>query len=113
MPTVNCGRMRVTVHVPMHDVQTDSKFYHAILGYTIDVLPTDQGLQQVELESGGYARTTLNEIPHDGSGLNSRWINFVRVENVRDTVAKAVALGGRTLVGPLRTSPGRCLSSAS
>jgi predicted enzyme related to lactoylglutathione lyase len=83
-----------------HDVQTDSAFYRDTLGYAIDVLPPDQGLQQVVLESGGYARATLNEIPHQASGLHSRWINFVRVEDAPDTVAKAVALGARTLVSP-------------
>jgi predicted enzyme related to lactoylglutathione lyase len=83
-----------------HDVQIDSEFYQAILDYTIDVLPTDQGLEQVVLESGGYARATLNEIRHEASGLHSRWINFVRVEDALDTVAKAVAFGGRTLVSP-------------
>jgi predicted enzyme related to lactoylglutathione lyase len=59
-----------------------------------------RALEQVVLESGGYARATLNEIPHEASGLHSRWINFVRVEDAPDTVAKAVALGGRTLVSP-------------
>jgi predicted enzyme related to lactoylglutathione lyase len=83
-----------------HDLRADSAFYQATLGYTIDVLPTDQGLKQVVLESGGYARATLNELPDEASGLHSRWINFVRVEDVPDTVAKAVALGGRTLVTP-------------
>lgn len=86
--------------VLVHDVQADSAFYQAILGYTIDVLPTDQGLEQVVLESGGYARATLNEMAHDGSELHPRWINFVRVEDAPETVAKAVALGGRTLVSP-------------
>jgi predicted enzyme related to lactoylglutathione lyase len=83
-----------------HDVKIDSAFYEATLGYAIDVLPPDQGLQQVVLESGGYARATLNEIPQEASGLHSRWINFVRVEDAPDTVAKALALGGRTLVSP-------------
>jgi predicted enzyme related to lactoylglutathione lyase len=82
------------------DVRIDAAFYKATFGYSIDVLPADQGLQQVVLESGGYARATLNEIPHDASGLHSRWINFVRVEDAPDTVAKAVALGGRTLASP-------------
>ncbi len=82
------------------DVQIDSAFYQATLGYTNDVLPGDQGLQQVILESGGYARATLNEIPRDAPGLHSRWINFVRVEDAPAAVAKAVALGGRALVSP-------------
>ena len=38
------------------NVQLDSAFYKATLGYTIDALPADQGLQQAVLESGGYAR---------------------------------------------------------
>jgi predicted enzyme related to lactoylglutathione lyase len=83
-----------------HDVKSDSAFYKDILGYTIEALPTDQGVQQVILESGGYARASLNGLPPGGAQIHSRWINFVRVEDVSDTVAKAGMLGGRTLVSP-------------
>jgi predicted enzyme related to lactoylglutathione lyase len=38
------------------DVHTDATFYEATFGYGVDALPNDQGLQQVVLESGGYAR---------------------------------------------------------
>ncbi len=86
--------------VLVHDVHSDARFYQATIGYALDTLPEEQGLPQVVMESGGYARATLNEIPHDGTALHARWINFVRVEDAVATTARAVALGGRTLVSP-------------
>jgi predicted enzyme related to lactoylglutathione lyase len=82
------------------DVRIASAFYKATIGYRIEDLHDEQGLQQVELESDGYARATLNEIPSNGTAVHPRWINFVRVEDAADTVTKAVSLGGRILVSP-------------
>ncbi len=62
--------------VLVHDVHTDAGFYQATIGYALDTLPEKQGLPQVVMESGGYARATLNEIPHDGTALHARWINL-------------------------------------
>jgi predicted enzyme related to lactoylglutathione lyase len=83
-----------------HDVAAESRFYEETVGYKIVQLPPDHGLHQVVLQSGDYARATLNESAHDPSAARPRWINFVRVEDVIDTVNKATALGGRTLVSP-------------
>ena len=73
-------------------------YYHAVLGY--DVLPdtrTDIPGNFVFV-SGGYSRASLAPMRHPTG--RPAWVLFVRVASVKDSVAKAVSLGGRVLVAP-------------
>jgi uncharacterized protein len=54
------------------------------------------------LASGGFSRASIIPLP-DRPKAHPVWLLFVRVANVRETVAKAVALGGRVAVAPSDT----------
>jgi uncharacterized protein len=61
------------------------------------------------LSSDDYARASVNSF--DGTARRfSHWLNFVRVNNVADTAAKAVAMGGRILVEPRADRAGGLLA---
>jgi hypothetical protein len=51
------------------------------------------------LVSGGYSRASVIPLP-DRPKAHPVWLLFVRVANVRETVARVVALGGRVVVTP-------------
>ena len=44
--------------------------------------------------------STSANTPRDSAHRHSHWLNFVRVENAADSVAKVVGMGGRVLVEP-------------
>lgn len=54
----------------------------------------------LELASHDYARATINSLPPDGPPHRSRWVSFVRVDNVWSAAAKAQSLGARLLLAP-------------
>jgi predicted enzyme related to lactoylglutathione lyase len=77
-------------------------FYHNVIGY--EVMPdtrTDQPKNLV-MVSGGYSRASVAPVP-DRPKAHPVWLLFVRVASVNDTVAQAVRLGGKVLVGPSDT----------
>jgi len=82
------------------DPDSDAAFYQAIFGYEVYELPHDDGLEHVLLSTDDYARASANALPVDASRLHPHWLNFVRVVNTRDAVAKVEVLGGRVLVAP-------------
>ena len=84
------------------DTAAAGRFYGGVLGY--DVLPdnrTDKPGNLV-LVSGGYSRAAVSPVPNRPKA-HPVWLLFVRVANVKETVARAVALGGRVLVAPSDT----------
>jgi uncharacterized protein len=78
----------------------DAAFYQAVFGYDVFELPSGDGLEHVILSSDGYARASVNSLPSGSKHTHPRWLNFVRVLDVKAAAAKAVALGGRVLVAP-------------
>jgi predicted enzyme related to lactoylglutathione lyase len=81
------------------DPTAAGRYYHAVIGY--DVIPdtrTDRPNNFV-LVSGGYSRASLAVVP-DRPKAHPVWLLFVRVANVKDTVARALSLGGRVLAPP-------------
>jgi predicted enzyme related to lactoylglutathione lyase len=81
------------------DPGASGAFYKAVAGY--DVVPDtrDGRANSFVLVSGGYSRAAVNPVP-DRPKAHPVWLLFVRVASVKDTAAKAVALGGRVLVAP-------------
>ena len=78
------------------DVVTASAAYAAI-GY--NVVPTDEYLgERMLLESNGYARAGITQLPAEGR--QPGWLPYVQVEDVAATVAAASAAGGKVLVAP-------------
>jgi len=78
------------------DVVTASAAYAAI-GY--NVVPTDEYLgERMLLESNGYARAGITQLPPEGR--QPGWLPYVQVQDVAATVAAAAAAGGKVLVAP-------------
>jgi uncharacterized protein len=82
------------------DPDKDAAFYRAVFGYEVHDQIRDDGLEHVLLASNGYARASVNALPPGRSGLHPHWLNFVRVVDMADSVAKVKALGGQVLVTP-------------
>jgi predicted enzyme related to lactoylglutathione lyase len=78
------------------DVVTASAAYAAI-GY--NVVPTDEYLgERMLLESSGYARAGITQLPSDAR--QPGWLPYVQVEDVAATVAAAQSAGGKVLMAP-------------
>jgi uncharacterized protein len=82
------------------DADSDAAFYQALFDYEVFDTEGDQNSQHLVLSTGGYARASCNSLPHDSAKRDSHWLNYVRVADVAETVAKARQLGGRVLVEP-------------
>jgi predicted enzyme related to lactoylglutathione lyase len=79
-----------------------SQFYHTVVGY--DQLPDTrpEATSNIILASGGYSRASVTTA-RDHPKSHAAWILFVRVDNVKETVALALKLGGRVLAAPSDT----------
>lgn len=77
-----------------------AKFFQSVFAYDVFDLPSDNDLQHIVLSSQDFARAGINSLPKDAKHRRAHWLNFVRVSDTADAVAKAVALGGRVLVEP-------------
>jgi predicted enzyme related to lactoylglutathione lyase len=78
----------------------EAAFYQRLFSYEVFDLAADDGLEHLILSSDDFARASVNSLPAGSAKRRPHWLNFIRVENTVDTVAKAVALGGRVLVEP-------------
>jgi uncharacterized protein len=78
----------------------EASFYHALFGYDIFDLPSDDNSKHVILSSGDFARAGVTALPGDSMRRHPHWLNFVRVEDAEASSARAVELGGRVLVEP-------------
>jgi uncharacterized protein len=84
-------------------------FYQQVFGYDVFDMQSGDGREHLTLSSDGYARASVNSF--DGTARRySHWLNFVRVVNVADTAARAVAMGGRILVEPRADRAGGMLA---
>jgi uncharacterized protein len=86
------------VDVTSKDFEASRKFYTDMFGWQIDPGPE---------EFGGYSMAIVNGHPVAGISpimspeAPSVWSNYVDVANVDETVAKALAAGGSTIVEPM------------
>jgi predicted enzyme related to lactoylglutathione lyase len=78
----------------------EAAFYQEVFSYDVFDLASDDGLEHVILSSDDYARASVNAMPGDPARRHAHWLNFIRVGNTVDMVAKAMTLGGRVLVEP-------------
>jgi len=82
------------------DASSAAAFYQALGGYeVVQGDPLGQAPHFL-LVAGGYARASLAEIPAERSGLRPDWLYFVRVANLRDSLARVRELGGSVLMEP-------------
>jgi predicted enzyme related to lactoylglutathione lyase len=82
------------------DAAAEAAFYQTLFAYDVFDLASDDDSEHLILSSDGFARGSVNSFPAGAARRHAHWLNFVRVDNTADSVAKAVALGGRILVEP-------------
>ena len=82
------------------DPGVEAAFYQQVFSYDVFDLASDDGLEHVILSSDDYARASVNAMPSGTMRRHPHWLNFIRVDNTVDMVAKVVASGGRVLVEP-------------
>jgi predicted enzyme related to lactoylglutathione lyase len=82
------------------DPGTEAAFYQKVFSYDVFDLASDDGLEHLILSSDDFARASANALPRDSARRRPHWLNFIRVSNTADTVAKVVQSGGRVLVEP-------------
>jgi predicted enzyme related to lactoylglutathione lyase len=82
------------------DPGAEAAFYQQVFSYDVFDLASDDGSDHVILSSDDFARASANALPSDSKHRHPHWLNFIRVDNTVDTVAKVVASGGRVLVEP-------------
>ena len=82
------------------DSAAEAGFYQTLFGYDVFDLASDDGSDHVILSSDDFARASVNAFPAGSAHRHAHWLNFIRVDSTSDSVAKAVALGGRVLVEP-------------
>ena len=77
------------------DPAAEAGFYQTLFGYDVFDLASDDGLEHMILSSDDFARASVNAFPGGSARRHPHWLNFIRVDSTSDSVAKAVALGGR------------------
>jgi uncharacterized protein len=82
------------------DPGAEAAFYQHVFSYDAFDLASDDGTEHVILSSDEFARASANALPADSSRRHAHWLNFIRVDNTVDMVAKVSASGGRVLVEP-------------
>jgi uncharacterized protein len=81
------------------DPAAASRYYHTVIGYDHVSDRRTERPNNFVLVSGGYSRASVSTVPARPKA-HPTWLLFVRVASVKDTVAKALSLGGRVLVPP-------------
>lgn len=79
-----------------HDTSAAATCYSS-LGYVVTPADEHEG-NRLLLESGGYARAGITPLPADGR--TPGWLPYVQVDDVAETIAAAVAAGGKVLLPP-------------
>jgi predicted enzyme related to lactoylglutathione lyase len=82
------------------DPGAEAAFYQTLFGYDVFDLASEDGSDHVILSGDDFARASVNAFPAGSAHRHAHWLNFIRVVSTSDSVAKAVALGGRVLVEP-------------
>jgi predicted enzyme related to lactoylglutathione lyase len=82
------------------DAGSAAAFYQDLGDYAVVKADPVGQVPHFLLVAGGYARGSIVEIPAERSGLRPDWLYFARVRNVPESLAQAVALGGKVLMEP-------------
>jgi predicted enzyme related to lactoylglutathione lyase len=82
------------------DGRKAAEFYRSVAGYEVVENSQTNRLSDFVLTSKGYARATVRTLPPGQHQVRPTWLPFVRVKNVRETVARAGELGGKVLIEP-------------
>ena len=80
---------------------TDAAFYQNVFGYQVfDATRDSDSSEHLILSTDDFARASVNQLPDDSARRHPHWLNFVRVTDTVQSVAKVTALGGQVLVEP-------------
>ncbi len=82
------------------DADADAGFYQSIFDYEVYELPAEAGATHLILATDNYARASVNSLPSKDSRIRPHWLDYVRVDDALNAVAKVVALGGQVVVEP-------------
>ncbi len=88
------------------DSADEAVFYQKVFGYSLLGMPTNTGFERIRLSSDGQARISVSEMAADAASAHPYWIQFVRVANATDTVARARKLGGQVILNVQRNDRG-------
>lgn len=87
------------------DPERAAAFYEATIGWTAYEHTFEDGSGGTMLAAGDVPRAHLREPEMEGEG--SRWVSYLRVEDVNATTDASTAAGGRVLIPPTDVPPGR------
>jgi predicted enzyme related to lactoylglutathione lyase len=90
----------VWIQLLSKDARKAGEFYHQVGGYDVVENTQSNRVSDLVLVSEGYARATVRTIPEENRQVYPNWLPFVRVSNVKDSVARATQLGGKILFEP-------------
>ncbi len=90
----------IWIQLLSHDARQAAEFYRELGGYDILENTRSNRLSDFVLTSEGYARATVRSIPKDHPKVKPGWLMFVRVKDVKESVARATQLGGQVLLEP-------------
>lgn len=84
------------------DLEADKRFYSGLFGWQYEQRRGPNGNMYTLAKSGEYyvAGMVMEEKPEDGADV-SRWLGYLSVTDVNQSVSKNVAAGGETVVNPL------------
>jgi predicted enzyme related to lactoylglutathione lyase len=82
------------------DARSAAAFYQDLGGYEVVADGRFDDDRHFLLVAAGFARASLVEIPVERTNLRPEWLYFVRVRDVRASVARAVESGGKVIVAP-------------
>jgi predicted enzyme related to lactoylglutathione lyase len=75
------------------------QYYQSVAGYEVLADTRTESAGSFVLVSGGYSRASVLPVPNRPKA-RPIWLLFVRVQSVKDTVARVAELGGRVLLAP-------------
>lgn len=82
------------------DVEGARKFYSTLFGWTVKTMDMPDGpystCQVGETSVGG-----MMKIPAKAAGMPPQWGCYVTVDNVEETIGKAVSMGGKVVMPPM------------
>ncbi|MDH5207340.1 MAG: VOC family protein, partial [Burkholderiaceae bacterium] len=81
------------------DVVAATRFYQAVFGYQVHEPEPAYGVVEYVLSREGYARAGVLQVP-PASGAHPTWVAYVRVNDVAQSTAAAIRLGGTALIAP-------------
>ena len=88
------------------DIAGSIKFYTELLGYTTEAMEMGEGKSYTMFKTGDRYVGGMREKPEGKGDAPTMWINYITVEDLDATVAKAEALGASLCMPPTEV-PGK------